>query len=96
MAVLYVRESPEASLETYDRISSQVKSEGLPQGALYHVACKREGGGLFVVEVWENEAAQDRWSEEIDRRVAAAGAPKRPAPRKLQVHHVLAAANVNA
>jgi heme-degrading monooxygenase HmoA len=89
MAVLYVYESPEAKLDIYDRLSAQVRSQGMPAGGLQHTACLREGGGLFVVEVWESEEAHDKWDKEISERIRSAGGPPRPTPRKLPVHNMM-------
>ncbi len=87
MAVLYLRESPQMDLKMYDRISSQVRSEGMPAGLIHHYACEGDKGGLVVVEIWESEEAQDKWSEELNKKITAAGAPPRPTPRKMTVHN---------
>jgi uncharacterized protein (DUF1786 family) len=86
MAVLYIYESDQADLGLYDRLNSQIQE--VPEGALCHVACKRDGGGLFVVEVWESEEQQDRWNAFIQQKIQDAGGPGRPTPRKMEVHNM--------
>lgn len=86
MAVLYIYESPEASLDLYDRVNSQIRE--IPEGALCHIACKRDGGGLFVVEAWESEEQQDRWNASLQQKIQAVGGPGRPTPRKLEIHNM--------
>ncbi|HET7815095.1 MAG TPA: hypothetical protein VFL13_12060 [Candidatus Baltobacteraceae bacterium] len=86
MAILYVYESDRADLDVYDRINSQITQ--VPDGAICHVACERDGGGLFVVEVWESEEKQDRWNAFIQEKIVANGGPPRPEPRKLPVHNM--------
>lgn len=89
MAVLYIYESPQARLDVYDRVRAEVDAEGIPEGAICHVACKRDGGGLFVVEVWESEEAHDEFNEEVQERIRKAGGPARPEPRKMPVHNMV-------
>lgn len=91
MAVLYIYESPQASIDIYDRLSSELLAQGIPNGAMYHVACKREEGGIVVTEIWESEEAHDRFDTIRREKIAQAGAPPRPAPRKLQVHNMVSA-----
>ncbi len=57
MGVLYIYESPHASIDVYDRLSAELLAKGSPEGQLYHVACKRDGGGLLITEVWESDDA---------------------------------------
>lgn len=91
MAVLYMYENPAVTVDFYDRMAGQVRSEGTPEGALYHIACQREEGGMLVTEVWESEAAHDRFAEVLKEKIAKAGGPPRPTPRKLQVHNIMTA-----
>lgn len=91
MAVLYIVEAPQANTELYDRVRARLKDEGVPAGAVLHVAAERDGGGLLVVEVWESEAARDRWSPKVDKAIQDLGGPKRPEPRKFKVHNMLTA-----
>lgn len=86
MAVLYIFENEQATLDLYDRVSSQIRET--PEGALCHIACERDGGGLIVVEVWESEEQQDRWNAVIQEKIKAAGGPGRPTPRKYKVHNM--------
>lgn len=91
MAVLYMYESPNASIDVYDRLRAEIDEEGIPEGGICHVACKREGGGLVVVEVWESEKAHDEFDIELRDRIKRAGGPPRPEPRKLNVYNMMLA-----
>lgn len=91
MAVLYIVDNPSASTELYDKVRARLKDEGQPSGALYHIAAKREGGGLIVVEVWESEEARERWSPKVDKAISELGGPARPKPQKYQIHNILSA-----
>lgn len=85
MAVMYIYESEQADLSVYDRVNSEVRE--VPEGVLCHIACESDGG-LVVVEVWESEEQQERWSAIVDEKIKAAGGPGRPTPRKLKVHNM--------
>jgi len=87
MAILCVFDNPNATTDLYDRVSSKIGDE-VPEGGIVHVACKREGGGLFVVECWESEDAFQKWSQRIDKEIQAAGGPPRVQPKKYQVHNI--------
>ena len=91
MAVLYIYEIPDASIAVYDRVRAQVDEEGNPEGAISHVACKREGGGLLVVEVWESEELHDEFNTEVRERIKQAGGPAnaRSEARKLPVYNMV-------
>ena len=87
MATLYIFDAPLASTQLYDKVRDRLPSEA-PEGALFHAACTREGGGLLVVEVWESEEAQAKWSQILDRAIADAGGPPRTKPQKHAVHNM--------
>ena len=90
MAVLYIYESPNAPVDVYDRVSAQLREQGMPPGCLHHTACTLDGDrGLCVVEVWESEEAQDKWDKVVQEKIATAGGPARPKPRKLHVHNMM-------
>jgi hypothetical protein len=91
MAVLYIYESPDARVDIYDRLRAEIDEEGVPDGGIAHVACKREGGGLLVVEVWESEEAHDEFDVELRDRIKKAGGPPRVEPRKLPVYNMVVA-----
>lgn len=95
MAVLYIVESPQATTELYDKVRARLKDEMPQPGALFHVAARGEGGGLVVVEVWESEAARDAFAPKLDRTIQELGGPRRPEPRKLQVHNIAGAESVS-
>lgn len=86
MPFLYVYESPEATLEMYDRVNAAIEQP--PEGSIFHVACERDGGGLFVVEAWQDEESQERWSRTLQEKISSAGGPRRPEPRKYRVHNM--------
>lgn len=86
MPVLYVYDSPWGDVNIYDRVNASIDEP--PEGCIFHVACERDDGGLFVVEGWENEAAQERWSSTVDEKIKQAGGPGRPEPKKYRVHNM--------
>jgi hypothetical protein len=88
MAVLYIVENPQATTELYDKVRDRLKDEEAPHGGLFHVAAKREGGGLLVVEVWESEADRERWAQKVDKAIEELGGPKRSQPRVCEVHSI--------
>ena len=89
MAVLYITENPQASTELYDKVRDRLKDEPMPSGSVFHVAAKREGGGLMVIEVWDSEAARNQWSPTVDKAIAELGGPKRNEPKKYEVHNII-------
>jgi hypothetical protein len=91
MAVLYIVENPQVTTEFYDKVRARLKDEGVPPGAIFHVAAKRDGGGVLVVEVWETDAAREKWGEKVDKAIVELGGTKRPQPRKAEVHNILTA-----
>ncbi len=91
MAVLYIVENPQATTKLYDEVRARLKNEGPAPGGIFHVAAKTEGGGLMVVEVWETEAAREQWAQKVDKAIQELGGPKRPQPRKCEVHNILTA-----
>ncbi|GAC1585687.1 MAG: hypothetical protein NVS3B7_20640 [Candidatus Elarobacter sp.] len=96
MALLYIYDSPQGSLEIYDRVHAQVRTEGAPAGRISHIASAREGGGIVVVEVWEDERAHDAWDEKLRQKIVAAGGPPRAKPRKMIVHNMVSASKAPA
>ena len=98
MAILYIFENPAASTEIYDKVRARFENEPdfPPKGCLHHVATERDGGGLLVAEVWEDEASQGRWSERLNKVIAELGGPPRPAPRKHRVHNMQSAETARA
>ena len=91
MALLYLVESPQATTKLYDEVRARLKNEEPPPGGIFHVAAQTEGGGLLVVEVWESEAAREQWAQKVDKAIQELGGPKRPQPRKFEVHNILTA-----
>ena len=89
MAVLYIVENPQVTTDFYDKVRARLQDEGPPQGWRFHVAAKGDGGALMVVEVWESEADREAWGKKLDKAIEELGGPKRPQPRKYQVHNML-------
>jgi hypothetical protein len=73
------------------RFRARLKNVGPEPGGILHVAAKTESGGLLVVEVWESEAAREQWARNVDKAIQELGGPKRPQPRKCEVHNILTA-----
>jgi heme-degrading monooxygenase HmoA len=94
VAVLYIVENPGVTTEFYDKVRDRLKDQGVPRGGVFHVAAKREGGGIVVVEVWESEAAREQWSQQVDKAIAELGGQKRPPPKKYLVHNLISAETV--
>lgn len=91
MAVAYRMEFPGATLDQYDQV---IKKMGLtpggptPPGAISHWAAATDDG-LLVVDVWDNEAAFNKFSEEqIQPFSQEAGIPS-PKVTMYQVHNHL-------
>lgn len=63
MPVVMSMHWPEASLEQYERVRSQVKWEtDVPEGALLHVAFMADDG-FRVIDLWESPGAFQRFSD---------------------------------
>jgi hypothetical protein len=89
MAVLYVYENPEARIDVYDRLRDEMEDEPTPEGAILHVACRREGGGLVMVEIWDTEEDHDRFEDDLRERVRKAGGTQRTEMQRLQVYNMI-------
>ena len=88
MAIVAVFENPNATTEGYDRVGQMMNLREAPPGAIFHAACKRPGGGLFVVECWESEQALREFAKRLEPMIEQAGAPKRPEPKIYEVHRI--------
>lgn len=79
----------------YARIAAGLGDDH-PPGLIVHVATERPEGGLRYLDVWESEAAWDRFSEErlhpvvhgLLREVFGDALPDEPARTPLSVVHV--------
>jgi quinol monooxygenase YgiN len=64
MAIVLVFEDASVTQAQYDQARKEVAPDNKPpQGMLYHVAAPM-GNGWRVVEVWESQAAADKFFEE--------------------------------
>ena len=88
MAVLMEMRWANVSLEQYDEARARVQwEERAPDGGIFHVAWADEDG-LRVVDVWESQAAFERFAEERLMPVVKGelGLPGEPEVRFASVH----------
>jgi hypothetical protein len=80
---------PEATKEQYDQVMDHLGlDENPPEGALFHVAGV-EGGTLRVLDLWESEAAWNRFLEtRLQPAAQAVGLEGQPDVRLYPVHNV--------
>ena len=65
MSVLLVFEDAGVTQAQYDLARNEVAPDNkLPAGMLYHIAAPMTGGGWRVIEVWESQAAADKFFQE--------------------------------
>jgi hypothetical protein len=62
MPVAMLIEFPEGTADEYDRVMSEMKLEGTPEGAIVHIAVAMDDA-LRVLDVWESREAFDRFYE---------------------------------
>jgi hypothetical protein len=62
--VAYIYPASEASAEQYEAILGRATDGGKPAGLMVHVAGRDKSGRLQVLEVWESEAAHERFGEQ--------------------------------
>lgn len=88
MAIAEINEIAEGDLSMYDAVNEKLGTEP-PEGQLAHVAGAREGGGFWVLNVWESAEAADRFGDEKLRpaiaEVVGDDAP-RPETTRFEVH----------
>jgi hypothetical protein len=90
MSILLLMDAPGASVEAYDRTNELMGIRGdadAPEGLLSH-CCGVDDTGLLVADVWESEAALNRFFEE---RLGAALAQTglQTTPRILPLHNLI-------
>ncbi len=88
MAVVMVMHWPEATREQYDEARRRVGWEAdQPEGGLVHLAWV-EDDGLHVVDVWESQAAFERFANERLMPVVKGelGIPGEPSVRYAELH----------
>jgi hypothetical protein len=90
VAVAMMVDNPEGSREVYEQIRAHLGLER-PAGGIFHVAGPSPNGGWRVVEVWESEAAANRFFQErfvpAFRALGLQGPP--PQPEFWPVHHAM-------
>jgi len=89
MPILMLIEVPNTSTETYDRANEIASvNDEVPEGLISHVAAV-EGDTLVVADVWESEAALNRFFEErLGAALAETGMDAQP--RIFPVHNHIA------
>jgi len=91
MSILMLLDAPGASVEAYDRTNELLDVRGnpdAPQGLISH-CCAVDDKGLVVADVWDSEAALNRFFEErLGAALAQAGIETAP-PRIMRVHNLI-------
>lgn len=91
MAILMIADMPGATTGDYDALNESMGIQGdadAPEGLVSHVASTTDSG-LLVLDVWESQAALDRFfAERVGPAMAAAGLPAIE-PRVLEVHNII-------
>jgi hypothetical protein len=92
MAWAFIQDSPEASLDDYDRVTAELGSVD-PDGLILHVAGESPGGGLRIIDVWESKEHYERFRDELlvpafERAIGAQG-PTQPQEEELNVHNLV-------
>jgi len=66
MAIAVISEVREGSLDQYDAVNRKLEEKGgRPQeGHIFHCVGEMDGGGFRVFDVWENQAAFERFVQE--------------------------------
>ena len=77
----------EATLEQYNAVNEKL-GDGIPEGGLVHTASEIGDGKMRVFDVWESQAAYDKFMEEKLGPAIAEVAPDSPPPTKLEVHEL--------
>ena len=89
MAILMIHDGSDGTLAQYDQVRKELEAAGLgtPPGLLSHVAA-RKGNGYLVVDVWESEAAFDRFAQTLGPLLENAGGRGAP-PQVYPVHNTI-------
>jgi quinol monooxygenase YgiN len=89
MAILVVFEDAGVTQAQYDQARKEVAPDNKPvEGMLYHVAAPMTSGGWRVVEVWESQAAADKFFQE-KLAMALQNAKITAKPTFSQVHNIM-------
>jgi hypothetical protein len=92
MAILMIQDASADVLATYDTVIRQLEAagQGHPPGRQFHVAA-RTGDGYLVTDVWESQAALDRFFQTLGPLLEQAGGRLDP-PQIYPVHNLIAGA----
>jgi DNA topoisomerase IA len=90
MAIMFITETTDP-ISQYDEVIKRLEAGGLgqPAGRLSHVAAGKDGG-YVVVDVWESQAALDRFTEALVPLIQAVGGTT-PDVQVHPVHNVIVA-----
>lgn len=89
MAIVLVFQGAGVTQAQYEQVRKEVTPDNKPPaGMLYHVPAPMAAGGFQVIEVWENQAAADKFFQEK----LAQALPKaniNVKPEVAQVHNIM-------
>ncbi len=93
MAIVRIIRPQGTTREMYDAVNEKLKlNDNPPAGLIVHAAGEVDGGWQLV-EVWESEAAAERFETErlipAIAEVAGEGGPGRPAMTVYEAHNVV-------
>ena len=77
----------EATMDEYKAVNEKL-GDDQPEGGLVHTASDIGDGKMRVFDVWESQAAFDKFMEEKLGPAIAEVAPDSPPPLKLEVHEL--------
>jgi quinol monooxygenase YgiN len=91
MAILLVFEGAGITQAQYDQVGKEVTPNNKPPaGMLYHVAAPMAAGGFRVIEVWESQAAADKFfQEKLAQALPKANIDVNLKPEVAQVHNIM-------
>jgi quinol monooxygenase YgiN len=89
VAIVLVFEGAGVTQAQYDQVGKEVSPDNKPPaGMLYHVAAPTAAGGFRVIEVWENQAAADKFfQEKLAQALQKANINVKP--EVAQVHNIM-------
>lgn len=82
-------EAPISSPEQYDQIPrAATGTDGMPPGAVVHVAGLAQGGGWRIVTVWESSEAASRFAARIHAALATLRLEGEARVTRFEVHNL--------
>lgn len=86
MAVVVMMEAKGMTQHQYDQANAMLGGK-LPDGCLSHAACV-VAGGMEMVDVWESQAAFEKFAQEtLSKMAAALGMTSPPETKFMPAHH---------